>query len=167
MVIEAPTTAFSIISRITALFRDNQQACAGYLGQKFRNIEQGEKTITAYFLEQKAATDALADVGAPIASDALVWNTIKGLDEKYEDVDSLVPLLTLFPTLMQFRNMLLLQELKPSTARSSSPTAFYASSPTSGPHGSPVCSTPGKTTTRKSLLFLFLHHHDTIMHLLT
>jgi hypothetical protein len=72
MVMEAPTTAFSIFSRITALFRDNQHARAGYLVQKFRNIEQGDKTITAYCLEQKAAADALADVGAPVADDALV-----------------------------------------------------------------------------------------------
>jgi hypothetical protein len=97
---EAPN-AFTILSRITALFRDNQQARAGYLGQKFRNIEQGDKTITAYCLEQKAATDALADVGAPVTDDALVWNVIKGLDERYQGVASLAPLLTPFPTFLQ------------------------------------------------------------------
>jgi hypothetical protein len=72
MAMEAPTTAFSIFSRITALFCGNQQAHAGYLGQKLCNFEQGDKTITAYCLEQKAAADALADVGAPVADDALV-----------------------------------------------------------------------------------------------
>jgi hypothetical protein len=88
MVMEAPTTTFSIFSRITALFCNNQQTRAGYLSQKFSN------------LEQKAAADALTDVSAPVADDALVWNTIKGLDEKYEGVAALAPQLTPFPTFM-------------------------------------------------------------------
>lgn len=134
MVMEETTTAYAVLTSITALFRDNQQARAGYLGQKFRNIEQGDKTITAYCLEQKTTADALADVGAAVSDDALVWNTIKGLDEKYEGVASLVPLLTPLPTFLQFRNMLLLQELKPSNARSSSPTAFYSAPSTGGHH---------------------------------
>ncbi|XP_071674455.1 uncharacterized protein [Lolium perenne] len=83
MVMTERPTAFTIFTSITALFRDNQQARAGYLGQKFCNIEQGDKTITAYCLEQKVAADALADVGAPVTDDALVWNIIKGLDEWY------------------------------------------------------------------------------------
>jgi hypothetical protein len=39
---------------------------------------------------------------------------------------------------MQFRNMLLLRELKPSTARSSLPMTFYATPPTGDPRGAPV-----------------------------
>jgi hypothetical protein len=57
-------------------------------------------------------------------------------------VAALAPLLAPFPTFMQFRNMLLLQELKPSTARSSSPTAFYAAPPTGGPRGAPTPPAP-------------------------
>jgi hypothetical protein len=51
MVMAAGSTAFTVLDAITALFRDNQQARAGYLGQKFRNIEQGDKSVTAYCLE--------------------------------------------------------------------------------------------------------------------
>jgi hypothetical protein len=36
------TMAASVLHHITTLFRDNQQACVGYLGQKFCNIEQGD-----------------------------------------------------------------------------------------------------------------------------
>jgi hypothetical protein len=39
MVMAATTSAYSVWTRIEALFRDNQQARAGYLGQKFRNLE--------------------------------------------------------------------------------------------------------------------------------
>jgi hypothetical protein len=41
--------------------------------------------------------NALADVGAPVADDALVRNSIKGLDAKYRNVASLAPLLMSFP----------------------------------------------------------------------
>jgi hypothetical protein len=44
-------SAFSTLASITALFRDNQQARASYLGQKFRNIVQGDKSVTIYCLE--------------------------------------------------------------------------------------------------------------------
>jgi hypothetical protein len=49
-------------------------------------------------------------------------------------VASLAPLLTPFPTFLQFRNMLLLQELQPSNAwpSSSSLTAFYSAPPIGG-----------------------------------
>jgi hypothetical protein len=39
MVMTATTSAYSVWTRIEALFRDNKQARAGYLGQKFRNLE--------------------------------------------------------------------------------------------------------------------------------
>ncbi|KAK1683599.1 hypothetical protein QYE76_044447 [Lolium multiflorum] len=138
MVMAAGSTAFAVLDAITALFRDNQQARAGYLGQKFRNIEQGDKSVTAYCLEQKTAADGLADVNAPVSDDALVWNTIKGLNDHYKDIGNLAPLLTPFPTFMQFRNMLLLQELKPSSMRSSSPSVYYATPPAGGPRGGPA-----------------------------
>jgi hypothetical protein len=80
MVMEVPTTAFSIWQCIVNLFRDNLQARAGYLGQKFHNIEQEGKSFTAYCLEQKTMADALVDIGAPVTDNALVWNVIKGLD---------------------------------------------------------------------------------------
>jgi hypothetical protein len=108
MVMENPTTSYSIWQRIVALFRDNQQARAGYLGQKFRNIDHEGKSITAYCLEQKTVADALGDVGAPVADDALVWNVLKGLDSDYDHIAALVPLLTPFPSFLQLRNMLLL-----------------------------------------------------------
>ncbi|XP_051199879.1 uncharacterized protein [Lolium perenne] len=136
MVMESPTTAYSIWLRIVALFRDNQQARAGYLGQKFRNIEQEGKSITAYCLEQKTVADALGDVGAPVADDALVWNVLKGLDSDYDHIAALVPLLTPFPSFLQLRNMLLLQELKPHHGNHApAPAALYTNTGGGGAPG--------------------------------
>jgi hypothetical protein len=61
--------------------------------------------------------------------DAIVWNTIKGLDNDYKKVGNLASLLISFPTFLQFCNMLLLQEFKPSNMRSPSSTDFYSTAP--------------------------------------
>ncbi|XP_073363037.1 uncharacterized protein [Aegilops tauschii subsp. strangulata] len=135
MVMAAGTTAAAFFAGITFLFRDNQQARAGYLGQKFCNILQGDKTVTAYCLEQKMVADALADVNAPVSDDALVWNTIKGLNDHYKDISNLAPLIKPFPTFLEFRNMLLLQELKSSSQSSTSPAVFYSAPANGGPRG--------------------------------
>jgi hypothetical protein len=137
---EAPN-AFTILSRITALFRDNQQARTGYLEQKFRNIEQGDKSVNDYCLEQKSVADALADNGAPVTDNALVWNTIKGLSDDFKEVGSMVPYMTPFPDFLRFRNLLLLHELKPSTKRSSTPGVFY-SAPAPGGYRAPAPPAP-------------------------
>jgi hypothetical protein len=42
----------------------------------------------------------------------LVTNVIKGLDERFNSVTDIAPLLMLFSTFLNFRNMPLLQEMK-------------------------------------------------------
>ncbi|XP_051221321.1 uncharacterized protein [Lolium perenne] len=111
MVMAAGTTSFAVLTAITDLFRDNQQARVGYLGQKLSNITLEDKSITDFCLEQKSIADALADVNAPVTDNAMVWNTIKGLHDHYKDARNLAPLLTTCPSFLKFRNMLLLQEL--------------------------------------------------------
>jgi hypothetical protein len=111
MVMAAGTTSFAVLTAITDLFRDNQQARVGYLGQKLSNITLEDKSITYFCLEQKSIADALADVNAPVTDNAMVWNTIKGLHDHYKDARNLAPLLTTCPSFLKFRNMLLLQEL--------------------------------------------------------
>jgi hypothetical protein len=119
------TTPSLILACITTLFRNNQQARAGYLVQKFHNIKQGDKSVTAYDI------NALADVGDPVRDDALVWNTIKGLDNKYRDMGNLVPLLTLFPTLLSatcfFRNSSSILHPHPRPQPSTRPVQLWCS----------------------------------------
>ncbi|XP_045086204.1 uncharacterized protein [Aegilops tauschii subsp. strangulata] len=143
MVMAAGTTTVAVFAGITSLFRGNQQSRVGYLVQKFRNIVQGDKTVTAYCLEQKTVADALADVNASVSDDALVWNTIKGLNDHYMDIGNHAPLIKPFPTFLEFCNMLLLQELKPSSLSSTSPVVFYSAPANGGLAGD-----------------LHLHHHN-------
>jgi hypothetical protein len=46
--------------------------------------------------------DALVEVGAPVSDSDLVTNIIKGLDERFEFVADIAPLLTTFPTFLNF-----------------------------------------------------------------
>jgi hypothetical protein len=69
-------------------------------------------SVSDYLNRQKAAADALTEVGAPVSDSDLVTNIIKGLDELFDSVADIAPLLTPFPTFLGFRNMLLLQEMK-------------------------------------------------------
>jgi hypothetical protein len=56
--------------------------------------------------------DVLTKVGASVSDSDLVTNVIKGLHERYDNVANIAPLLTPFPTFLNFHNMLLLQEMK-------------------------------------------------------
>jgi hypothetical protein len=70
------------------------------------NIKQGELSVGDYLNHQKAMVDALAEVGAPVSDSDLITNIIKGLDERFDSVTDIVPLLKPFPTVLNFRNML-------------------------------------------------------------
>jgi hypothetical protein len=98
MVREETTTAFTIWTRIDALFCDNQQARTGYLGKKICNLEPEGKLLTDYFREQKSIPNALANVDALVTDNTLVWNVLKGPDKDIDNVAALVLLLTMFPS---------------------------------------------------------------------
>jgi hypothetical protein len=57
-------------------------------------------------------TDALVEVGTLVSDSDLVTNVIKALDDSFDSITDIAPLLTRFPTFFNFRNMLLLQEIK-------------------------------------------------------
>jgi hypothetical protein len=91
-------------------------------------------SVGDYLNRQKAVSDALAEVGAPVSDSDLVTNVIKGLNERFDSVADIAPLLTPFPTFLNFRNMLLLQEMKVAhrTANTSA-SAFIAKGPVPPP----------------------------------
>jgi hypothetical protein len=94
------------------LFSDNKKTREVYLAEEFCNVKQGNLSVGDYLNRQKAAANALAEVGAPVSDSDLVTNVIKGLDERFNSVTDIAPLLTPFPTFLNFHNMLLLQEMK-------------------------------------------------------
>jgi hypothetical protein len=95
-------TANTVWLAIHGLFNDNKKTREVYLAEEFRNVKQGDLSVGDYLNRQKAAADALAEVGAPVSDSDLVTNVIKGLDESFDSVADIAPLLTLFPTFLNF-----------------------------------------------------------------
>ncbi|XP_020181707.1 uncharacterized protein [Aegilops tauschii subsp. strangulata] len=119
-------TAYKVWTSVVTLFNDNKKSREIYLGEEFY-IKQEDRSITDYLHLQKTAADALAEVGAPVSDPELVTNVIKGLHERFDSVADIALLLTPFPTFLNFRNMLLLHEMKASRcSNSTSASAFYA-----------------------------------------
>jgi hypothetical protein len=110
---DAPVATSNMVWRaVHNLFNDNKKTREVYLAEEFCNVKQGDLSVCDYLNRQKAMADALAEVGAPVSDSDLITNVIKGLDERFDSVTNIAPLLTLFPTFLNFRNMLLLQEMK-------------------------------------------------------
>jgi hypothetical protein len=144
---DAPVaTANTVWLAVHGLFNDNKKTREVYLAEEFRNVKQGDLSVGDYLNRQKAAADALAEVGAPVSDSDLVTNVIKGLDERFDSVTDIAPLLTPFPTFLNFRKMLLLQEMKVARrAANTSASAFVAKVPAPPPPagGSPPPSMSG------------------------
>jgi hypothetical protein len=128
---DAPAaTAYTVWTAVHGLFNDNKNTRVVYLAEEFRNIKQEDRSVNEYLNMQKAAADALAEVGAPVSDSDLVTNVIKGLHERFDSVTDIAPLLTSFPTFLNFRNMLLLQEMKVAhRSPNTSASAFVAKAP--------------------------------------
>jgi hypothetical protein len=126
--------AYMVWNAVHDLFNDNKKTHEVYLAKEFRNVKQVDLSVGEYLNRQKAAADALADVGAPVSDSDLITNIIKGLDELFNSIADIAPLLTPFPTFLNFCNMLLLQEMKVAhrTANTST-SAFVAKVPTPPP----------------------------------
>jgi hypothetical protein len=133
--VDAPVaTAYTVWVAVHGLFNNNKKTHKVYLAEEFRNVKQGNLSVGDYLNRQKAAADALVEVGAPVFDSDLVTNIIKGLNERFDSIADIAPLLTLFPTFLNFRNMLLLQEMKVARrTANTSVSAFFAKGPAPPP----------------------------------
>jgi hypothetical protein len=146
-VADAPVaTANTVWLAVHDLFNDNKKTHEIYLAEEFRNVKQGDLSVGDYLNRQKDAADALAEVGARVSKSNLITNVIKGLDERFDSIANIAPLLTPFSTFLNFRNMLLLQEMKVACrTTNTSASAFVAKGPAPPPlaGGLPPPSTGG------------------------
>jgi hypothetical protein len=86
---------------VHSLFDDNKKTHEVYLVEEFHNVKQGDLSAGDNLKRKKAMTDF-----------DLVTNIIKGLDEHFNSVTDIAPLLMPFSTFLNFLNMQLLQEMK-------------------------------------------------------
>jgi hypothetical protein len=125
---------------VESQFLDNQEQRAILLDTEFRTFVQGDLSISDYCCRLKTMADALRGFGEDIPDRTLVLNVIRGLNEKFAPIGIHLLRAKPFPTFLEARTELLLEELTMGKPASDSSTALLASAPGgSGPtssHGS-------------------------------
>jgi hypothetical protein len=110
MVASSSSSAATIWTALENLFRDNKKARAIHLEAEFRGLPQGSMSVSEYCAQLKSLADALADVDQPVTDDTLVLTLLNGLHDDYSALRSFIPLQTPFPSFLQVRSSLILEE---------------------------------------------------------
>ncbi|KAF8700144.1 hypothetical protein HU200_034511 [Digitaria exilis] len=138
----ASPTSRSIWLGLLEQFVGNKERRALILDAEFRNFEQGDLSISEYCRKLKSMADALADLGEPVPDRTLVLNVLRGLNEKFAHMASLITHRDRMPTFIQLRADLRVEETIIKTRRSSSTALVAGSTPTSGQAPRPPAPTP-------------------------
>ncbi|KAK1618486.1 hypothetical protein QYE76_024003 [Lolium multiflorum] len=127
IVMRPGSTALTIWDAIENLFRDNKKHRAIQLEADFRNTPQGDLSISDYCAKLKNLADSLTDVGQPISDETLVLTLLRGLNDTYAHLRSFLPFQVPFPSFLQTRSALILEETQRRTdARNAASTALWA-----------------------------------------
>jgi hypothetical protein len=126
-------------------FLGNREHRTLHLDAAFRTFVQGDLSVNEYCRKFKAMADGLADLGAPVDDQILVLNILRGLNQRFEHVGSIIQHYSPFSNFLKVRDDLLLEELHiDSTGPPAVPTALYtniaspaAKSPSSAPSRPP------------------------------
>jgi hypothetical protein len=89
--------------------------------------------------------DSLADLGAPVEDRILIINILQGLNQRFENVGSIIRCYSPFPNFLKVRDDLLLEEIHmDSTGPPTAPTVLYtnAASPAAKPPSSKLSRAP-------------------------
>ncbi|XP_062192409.1 uncharacterized protein LOC133895901 [Phragmites australis] len=108
-------TTASMWQSIENLFRDNKTTRAMHLQAEFSNLVQGDLSATEFCHKLKTLSDALRDVDQPVIDQTLVLTMIKGMNPKHKHLSALLPMMSPFPSFIQARSLLLLDELNDDT----------------------------------------------------
>lgn len=73
---------------------------------------QGDMSAIDYCHKIKTLADALGDVGQTVSDAILALTMIRGMNPKYGSLATLLPLITPFPSFIQARSHLILEETK-------------------------------------------------------
>jgi hypothetical protein len=87
-------TAYSVWLAITGQFLDNSLQRAVYAQQEFHSLYQGDMTVGEYCGRLKRLADTLYDCGAAVSDTALVINTLRGLNNKFNQAIAVLTTMT-------------------------------------------------------------------------
>jgi hypothetical protein len=133
---ERGCTACHLWLAIVNQFLGNREQRTLHLDAAFRTFVQGDLSINEYCCKFKAMADNLADLGAPVEDRILVLNILRGLNQLFEHVGSIIRRYSPFLNFLKVRDDLLLEEIHmDSTEPPAAPTTLYTNvaSPTAKP----------------------------------
>jgi hypothetical protein len=120
-------------------FLGNREQCTLHLDAAFHTFVQSDLSINEYCRKFKAMAADLADLGAPVEGRILVLNILRGLNQRFDHVGSIIRRYSLFLNFLKVQDDMLLEELHmDSTGPPAAPTALYinVASPTTKPSSS-------------------------------
>jgi hypothetical protein len=120
-------------------FLGNREHRTLHLDGAFRTFVQGDLSVNEYCRKFKAMADGLADLGAPVDDRILILNIVRGLNQRFEHVSSIIRRYSPFLNFLKVQDDLLLEELHmDSTGPPVTPTTLYTNiaSPTAKPPSS-------------------------------
>jgi hypothetical protein len=105
------TDAFTLWTAITNLLHDNQLQHVIFYEAEFRNLYQGDMSITDYCTKLKTLSDNLHNVGQPVSELSQVLNMLHGINMKYRHAISAITSRQPPHTFLSARSHLLMEEL--------------------------------------------------------
>jgi hypothetical protein len=116
------------LGAIADLFHDNKKSHALALDAEFRNMPQGDMCVHDNCAKLKSLADALSDAAQPITDEILVLTVLHGLNEQFSHLRSFLPFQVPFPTFLQTRSALVLEETQNKTdAKNASASTLWPS----------------------------------------
>jgi hypothetical protein len=126
MVRELGCTTRHLWLTIENQFLGNREQRTLHLDAVFHNFVQGDLLVSEYCCKFKTMADGLADLASLVKDRILVLNILRGLNQRFEHVSSIIRHYTSFLNFLKVRDDLLLEEIHmDSTGPSAAPTALY------------------------------------------
>lgn len=97
------------------------------LSAQFHNFFQGDLSANDYYRRLKAMADTQSELGNPVTDRQLVLAMLQGVNPKYENLRTILPLQRPLPSFIEARSQLILAEINKSSNRSTNSTALLAS----------------------------------------
>jgi hypothetical protein len=124
-------------------FLGNHEQRTLHIHADFCTFVQGDLSVNEYRRKFKAMADSMADLSVLVEDRILVLNILRGLNQCFEHVGSIIRRYSPFPNFLKVQDDLILEEIHmDSTRPPAAPTALYTNA------ASPVAKPPSSTSSR-------------------
>ncbi|XP_020167897.1 uncharacterized protein [Aegilops tauschii subsp. strangulata] len=141
LVVTDDASARDIWTELRRLFQDNRDARVSALNTEFRTITQGDRPVGVFCQRIKAIGDELRELGEVVADRSLLHALMGGLDDRFAQQATLIPLLRPLPTLAEARSMLQMEEQN-RARKAIIPRLFHAAACSTPPPAAAATSSP-------------------------